>query len=147
VVSSAPRGQSAATSSADKYPRPSAWVGWIAFAAVSMVVMGSFHAMQGLLALIDADSFPVETAGSLIELDSNQWGWVHLIGGTLLMVAGLCVFAGQTWARAVGVLVVISSAVVNFGFLDAYPIWSLMMLMLDVVVIFALTVHGSEIKP
>ena len=62
------------------------------------------------------------------------------------MVAGFCVFAGQIWARVVGTLVALVSAVVNIAFLAAYPIWSLIMIALAVVVILALTVHGSEIK-
>jgi hypothetical protein len=70
-----------------------------------------------------------------------------VIGGVVLVVAGLCVFAGQAWARAVGVVVAVASLVTNFGFLGAYPILSLMMIGLDVVIILALTVHGSDIKP
>ena len=58
----------------------------------------------------------------------DAWGWVHMIGGVVLVVAGLCVFAGQAWARAVGVLVAVASLVANFGFLGAYPILSLMMI-------------------
>jgi hypothetical protein len=146
-VSSEPPARHAATPSADKYPKASSWVGWIAFAAVCMVVLGGFHILQGAMAIVDADYFPVTGAGPVTDLSLDAWGWVHVVGGVILLVAGLCVFAGQTWARAVGVLVAVASAVANFGFLGAYPLWSLVMIALDIVIILAITVHGSEIKP
>ena len=61
-------------------------------------------------------------------------------------MAGVFVFAGQVWARTVGVIVALVSAVFNLGFLAAYPLWSLIMIALDVMVILALTVHGSDVK-
>lgn len=146
-MSSEPQDQHVATPSAHRYPPASSWVGWIAFAAVCMMVLGSFHVLQGLIAIADADYFPIAGSGPVTDLSLDAWGWVHMIGGVILLVAGLCVFAGQTWARALGVLVAVASLVANFGFLGAYPIWSLMMIGLDIVIILALTVHGSEIKP
>ena len=146
-MSSEPQEQHVATPSGHRYPKASSWVGWIAFAAVCLVALGAFHIMQGLIAIVDADYFPVTGPGPVTDLSLDAWGWVHMIGGVILLVAGLCVFAGQTWARAVGVLVAVASAVANFGFLGAYPIWSLLMIGLDIVIILALTVHGSDIKP
>jgi hypothetical protein len=146
-VTTEPDAPRAAMPSAHKYPKASPWVGWIAFAAVCMLLLGSFHALHGFIAIVDADYFPVTRSGPVTDLSLEAWGWVHLIGGVILMVAGLCVFAGQAWARTVGVLVAVASAVANFGFLGAYPILSLMMIGLDIVIILALTVHGSDIKP
>jgi hypothetical protein len=62
------------------------------------------------------------------------------------VLAGVFVFTGKVWARTVGVLMALVSAVVNLGFLSAYPVWSVIMIALDVFVIMALTVHGSEVK-
>lgn len=124
----------------------SAWVGWIAFAGVIMVMLGSFHAAQGLVALFRDDYYLVASSGLVVNVDYTTWGWVHLIGGIVMIIAGICIFAGQVWARAVGVVFALLSALVNVGFLGAYPLWSLMMIALDVVVILALTVHGSEIR-
>jgi hypothetical protein len=146
-VSSQPDARHAATPSAHKYPKASPWVGWIAFAAVCMLLLGAFHVVQGFAALVDSDYFPVTGSGPVTDLSLTGWGWLHLIGGVVLMVAGLCVFAGQTWARALGVLVAVGSLVGNFAFLGAYPILSLMMIGIDIVIILALTVHGSDIKP
>jgi hypothetical protein len=124
----------------------SAWTGWIAFAGVIMVMLGVFHAIQGLVALFKDEYYLVNKSGLVVNVDYTAWGWVHLIGGIILAAAGFCVFTGQIWARTVGVILALVSAVVNVGFLSAYPVWSLMMIALDVVIILALTVHGSEMR-
>jgi hypothetical protein len=69
-----------------------------------------------------------------------------MIGGIILVAAGIAVFAGQVWARVIGVLLAMLSAVVNLGFLSAYPIWSSIMILIDILVIWALTVHGGEVR-
>jgi hypothetical protein len=124
----------------------SGWVGWIGFAGVIMMMLGTFHAIQGLVALFNDEYYLVGSSGLVIELDYTAWGWVHLIAGAVLVAAGLGVFGGQVWARAVGVATAMLSAIVNVVFLAAYPVWSLMMIALSVVLILALTVHGSEVK-
>jgi len=124
----------------------SGWVGWIGFAGVIMMMLGTFHAIQGLVALFNDEYYLVSSSGLVVSLDYTAWGWVHLIGGAILVAAGLGVFGGQVWARTVGVIAAVLSAIVNVAFLAAYPVWSLMMIALDVVLILALTVHGSEVK-
>jgi hypothetical protein len=123
-----------------------AWVGWIAFAGTIMVMLGSFHIIEGLVALFNDDYFLVSRSGLVIDVDFTTWGWVHLVAGVIVLVAGVCVFSGQVWARSVGVLVALVSALFNLGFLSAYPLWSLIMIGLDVAIIMALTVHGSDVK-
>jgi hypothetical protein len=125
----------------------SAWVGWIAFAGTIMVLLGSFHIIEGLVAVFNDDYFLVSRSGLVINVDFTTWGWVHMIAGVIVLVAGIFVFTGQIWARTVGVIVAVVSAMFNLGFLAAYPLWSLMMIALDVAVIMALTVHGSDVKP
>jgi hypothetical protein len=133
-------------SSSGSYNGTSAWVGWIAFAGIMMTMLGAFHIIQGLVALFNDEYFLVGPSGLVLNFDFTTWGWVHLIGGIVILAAGLCVFAGQFWARTVGVLVAMVSALINLAFLGAYPIWSTMMIALCVTVIWALTVHGSELK-
>ena len=123
-----------------------AWVGWIAFAGTMMIMLGGFHIIQGLVALFNDEYFLVGKSGLVVSLDYTAWGWIHLVAGVVVVVAGVCVFAGQVWARTVGVVVAVVSAVLNAGFLAAYPVWSLILIALDVVVIMALTAHGSDIK-
>jgi hypothetical protein len=123
-----------------------AWVGWIAFAGIMMVLVGSFHAIQGLVALFRDEVFLVSSSGLVVDVDYTAWGVAHLIGGAVLVAAGIWVFRGKVWARTVGVVMAMLSAVVNVGFLAAYPIWSAIMIAVDVLVIWALTVHGGELK-
>jgi len=146
-MTSQPDAPRSTTPPAGPYPRASSWVGWIAFAAVCMMLLGSFHVMQGLVAIVDSDYFPAVGNGPITDISLTTWGWVHLLGGAVLIVAGLCVFAGQTWARAVGVLMAVGSLIGSFAFVGAYPVLSLVMVSLGIVVILALTVHGSDIKP
>lgn len=124
----------------------SGWVGWIAFAGVAMTILGVFHIVQGLVALLKDDYLVARSSGLLLDLGYTTWGWAHLVIGAVILVAGFMVFAGQVWARVVGTIVALVSAVGSMVFLPAYPVWSLMVIALDIVVILALTVHGSEIK-
>lgn len=128
------------------YEAPSGWVGWVAFAGIMMIMLGVFHVVQGLVALFNDDYFLVRPSRLVVSVDFTTWGWVHVIAGLVVVVAGFCVFAGQVWARALGTVMALASAVLNLGFLAAYPVWSLIMIAFDVVIIMALTVHGSEIK-
>jgi hypothetical protein len=125
---------------------PTGWVGWIFFAGVMMVMLGSFHAIQGLVALFDDGYYLVGKNGLAVHVDYTTWGWVHLIAGVVIAAAGVGLFAGQMWARVIGVIVCFLSAILNIGFLSAYPIWSAIMITMDILVIWALTVHGSEVK-
>ena len=131
---------------AEPEPEPTGWVGWIAFAATMMIMLGIFHAFQGLIALFQDNYYLVGKSGLAIHMDFTAWGWTHLILGLVVVGAGVGLLSGQMWARVVGVAVALLSAVVNIAFLSAYPIWSTMMIAFDVLVIWALTVHGSEMK-
>lgn len=125
----------------------SAWVGWIAFAGLLMIMLGTFHVLQGIVALVREEYFLVARRDLLVDVGYTAWGWAHLVGGVVVVVAGVCVFAGQRWARAVGTVLAAASAVLSMAFLATYPVWGLLMVALAVVVILALTVHGSDIRP
>lgn len=126
--------------------RMTAWVGGIAFAGIVMMMLGSFHVFQGLIALFNDEYFLVTQSGLAVSMDFTAWGWVHLLGGVLVLGAGFGVFSGALWARTVGVMVALGSAVINIGFLSAYPLWSSIMILLDILIIWALTVHGGEMR-
>lgn len=125
---------------------PSGWVGWIAFAAIMMITVGSLHAIQGLVALFKDDYYLVSRSGLVVSIDYTAWGWVHLLVGVLVAVAGASLLAGRTWARVVGVLFALVSLVINFAFVAAYPIWSICLITVDILVIYALIVHGREMR-
>jgi hypothetical protein len=123
----------------------SAWaVGYSVFAAVMLVMIGVFHLMAGLVGIVD-DEFYVVTGKWVFEFDVTTWGWVHLLGGVLVVLAGLSVLKGHMYGRIVGTCVAVISAVVNFAWLPYQPWWSILMIALSISVIWALTVHGRDI--
>ncbi len=124
--------------------RSGAAVGWTVFAASMMMIIGSFHWLAGLAGLIGDDLY-VKTPNYLFKLDSTTWGWVHLLGGTILVVAGLALFNGAVWARTVGVIVAAASALMTFAWMPAYPVWAITIVAVDVAVVWALTAHGRDI--
>jgi hypothetical protein len=125
--------------------RPSgAAVGFSLFAGVMMIMMGTLHALWGLAAIIE-DQFFVATQNYLYNIDVSGWGWVHLIVGVIVVFAGFGVFSGAVWARTVGVTLAVLSAIANFLTIPYFPIWSLVIIALDVFVIWALTVRGRDI--
>jgi hypothetical protein len=81
----------------------------------------------------------------VVNVDYTAWGWVHLLVGVLLMVSAAGVLSGNIAARAVGVVLAGLSAVLNLLFIAAYPLWSTIIITVDVLVIYALTVHGGEL--
>jgi hypothetical protein len=141
-----PPGTSAPSGAGSAEPETTGWVGWIVFAGVMMLVLGLFHAFQGLIALFQNDYYLVASNGLTIHLDYTAWGWTHLIFGLVVVAAGAALLVGQMWARIVAVVLAVVSAVVNAGFLAAYPIWSAIMIAVDILVIWALTVHGGEMR-
>jgi hypothetical protein len=102
--------------------------------------------VEGLIALFQDEYFQVGRSGLAVHVDYTAWGWAHIIGGVLIAAAGLGLFTGKVWARMLAVVLALVSAVVNIGFLAAYPIWSVLMIAIDILVIWAVTVHGSEVK-
>jgi hypothetical protein len=139
-------GTSIPRQSSREAPVATGWVGWIGFAGSLMVMLGSFHAIEGLIALFKDDYFLVTRSGLTIDIDYTAWGWAHLAAGAILIFAGIGLFSGQMWARVVGVAVAMLSALVNFSFLAAYPFWSSIMIAVDILVIWALTAHGREMQ-
>jgi len=103
-------------------------------------------AFEGLVALFRDEYFLVGPRGLTVNVDYTAWGWAHLIGGIIVLAAGFGVASGQVWARTVGVIVAMLSIIANVGFMAAYPFWSLTMIALAVVIIMALTVHGSDVR-
>ena len=126
--------------------QPPGWaVGFIVFAAVMMIMTGVFQALAGLVAIFE-NEFYVATRNYLFQFDATTWGWIHLIGGVIVALAGWGVLAGQTWARVVGITLAVLSAIANFLFIPYYPFWSMLIIALDIFVIWALAAHGREVR-
>lgn len=131
----------------ESYETASGWTGWIAFASVMMIIGGTLNLIYGLVALLNDTWVGWNAATSTaVLLDITEWGWVHVLVGALLILAGLGVMSGNILARTVGVIVAGLSLMANFFFLPVYPIWAITIIVIDVLVIWALTAHGREMK-
>ena len=122
------------------------WTGWVVFAGVILLTSGIFSVVQALVALIGPDAYYVVAGGSLFLFDVAGWGWWNLIIGALLILVGLALFAGQTWARVAAIVLAILSAVGQLLLIPAQPWWSLIIIAIDVLIIYALIVHGRELR-
>jgi hypothetical protein len=119
-------------------------VGTTAAAAIILIIGGVCHAMQGFVG-IATNEFYVTTQKWIFQFDVTTWGWIHVIVGVVAVLAGIGLFTGAVWARAVAVLVAAISILVNFAWLPYYPVWSILIIAFDVFVIWALTAHGRDL--
>jgi len=131
------------STSSNTRPKPSAWVGWIAFAAIMMLVVGLFNVIDGIAAIASNKVF-ISGSGGAVVLDVTAWGWVHLVIGLLVAVVGYFLLQGASWATYAAIVLVIVNMLTQMMFLPAYPLWSIMIIALDSFVLWALIVHGDE---
>jgi len=124
--------------------RSSGAVGFTMFAGVMMILIGAFHAIAGLSGIIK-DNFYTVTPNYILKFDVTTWGWIHLVGGIVILLAGFALFSGAVWARTVGVILAGVSALISFAWIPLYPIWAIIFIAVDVTIIWALTVHGRDI--
>jgi len=119
------------------------WSGWILFAAIMMMMIGAFNVIQGLAAIFSDDYYAVSDGGLLV-FDFTTWGIVTLIWGVLLVLIGIALASGEQWARWVGVVIVGLNAVAQIAFLSAFPLWSILIIALNVLVLYALAARWDD---
>jgi hypothetical protein len=119
--------------------------GFLIFAAIMLVLVGVFNIIDGLVALFNDDWFAV-TKRALLTWDFTTWGWINLIMGIVLILAGLGLLRGAMWARVVGVIAAGVNAIAQLSFISAYPLWSVIMIAVDILVIWAITAHGRMLR-
>jgi hypothetical protein len=122
------------------------WAGWVVFAATMLLLLGSLHVVQGVVALFDEGYLLVRASDDLLLVDVDAWGVIMLCWGALLMLGAYGLTRGSGLARWFAVGVAFCDVILQIGFLSAYPIWSAILILLDVVVIFALTARWSEAR-
>jgi hypothetical protein len=115
--------------------------GWLLFAATMLGLAGILSIFNGIGALSKA-SFYAANAHYVFS-DLRTWGWITLIVGILLIVAAMGVFSGSGFARWFGIFAAGLNAIAQFGGIQSYPFWSLMVFTLDILVIYALAVYGG----
>jgi hypothetical protein len=121
------------------------WTGWIVFAGIMLIVGGVLNAIYGLVAVLN-DEWVVWGNRGAVYLDVTGWGWIHFLLGIVVVFAGIGVMTGNVIARTIGVFVAALSMLVNFLALPLYPLWSITLITVDVLVIWALIAHGSEMR-
>jgi hypothetical protein len=119
------------------------WVGWVYFSSIMMILLGGFQAIAGLVGIFNND-FYVVTSNHLAAFNYTAWGWIDLILGVIIVMAGFSLLYGALWGRIVAILLASLSLLANMAILNAYPLWSALMIIVDILVIYALTVHGGE---
>lgn len=117
-------------------------MGFVVFAGAMMIMGGIFQFIQGLAAVIQDDFF-VLTRNYAFDLDVTSWGWVHMITGIVVMLAGFYVFTGNLAARMLGIAIAIISGIINFFYIPYYPVWSLLIIAIDIGVVWALATYDT----
>jgi len=125
------------------------WVGWIVFAGFVLLMIGAIDMLQGFVAIIK-DEYVVATPKGIAIVDVTTWGWLTLLWGALLILVGLALLAGASWARWVAIVGVFVNAIAQIGFManypQAYPLWNILIVSLNVLVLYALTAHWRGFK-
>ncbi|MDQ5972130.1 MAG: hypothetical protein QG553_289 [Patescibacteria group bacterium] len=125
--------------------QPSGWVGWVYFAGILLLVRAFFEAFLGIVSLTRS-SFYVVTESHLAVFNFTAWGWGQLVLAMILLFAGFSVLSGHMFGRVVAVIVTTLSMLTSMAFIPAYPVWSLAAIAIDVLVLYALIVHGGELR-
>jgi hypothetical protein len=131
------------------YREMSGWVGWVVFAAVIMMVNGTFQAIQGLSAILRDEAYWVTNINGdpqVLTFNVTTWGWIHLLLGILSIIIGYLLLQGSTFARVIGIALVCLNLIAQFAYLPIYPFWGIIGIAVSFFVLYALIVHGGELK-
>lgn len=133
--------------STDFYQKAATWSGWVIFAGVLLVVIGSLNVIQGLVALFKDDVNVVTESGLLVSTNFTAWGWALLIWGIVMILVGFGLFSGSEVARWIAIIGVVITIIGQFAYFPAFPLWSLIIIGLLAAVLFALTARWEYAKP
>src|SRR4051794_38371101 len=117
----------------------SGWVGWVGFAAIILILNGAFSIVQGIVALWGSNAYYVINNGTLFLFDITGWGWWNIIVGVVGVLTGLALFRGLTWARVLAIIVASLSALGQLFLVPAQPWWSVIVIAIDILVIYAVS--------
>jgi hypothetical protein len=117
--------------------------GWRVFAAVALALGGMLGLMSGIVAV--ADSTFYVAGAKFVFSDLNTWGWIVTAAGALALASGLGVTSRAQWARWGGIVIAVFQAIVQLLMIQAYPMWSMCIFAVDVLVVYALAAHGGRV--
>jgi len=120
--------------------------GWKSFCGILLMIVGFLNIIDGLVAITQANQVEAKITNQLPLTDNvKTWGWIVLIVGIILILAGFGLLAGSTWARVVGILVASVNLIVQLAWLPHNNFWSFTMIIIDILVIYGIAVHcGKE---
>ena len=124
----------------------SAWTGWVLFASIVLAVVGGVNIIQGVVALDNENYFLVSQGDELLVFDFTTWGVILVAWGAAQVASGIGLNSGHGWARVLAIIVACVSILLQILFLAAYPIWSVIIIALDIIVIYALTGRWAEAR-
>jgi hypothetical protein len=127
-------------------PGATGWVGWVVFGGLIMLLLGGFHVIAGFVAFFKDDYYRLGHQGLLVPMSWTAWGWVQIVFGVVLAVAGVGLLLGRIWGRVVTVIAALLSIVEDFVFLSAAPVWYIISITLAALTVYAVIMHGGEIR-
>jgi len=121
------------------------WSGWIAFGGWMMIIIGLLDFFEGLIAVIRKEYYAL-VGNQIVVFDVRTWGWITLFWGIAIGLAGMALLAGAGWARWLAIILISLNIVEQLGFVGAssYPLWSLTVLFLSILVLYALIAKWDE---
>jgi hypothetical protein len=120
-------------------------VGFVLFAAMMMILLGIFQAIGGLAAVLD-DNFYAVRSGYDLKIDVTTWGWIQLVGGIVVALAGVFLLTGNILARIVAITLAVVSIIWSFYSIPYYPVWSILMIAFGIGIIWAVASLGSQVS-
>jgi hypothetical protein len=116
------------------------WASGLAtFAGVLLVMTGFLQFLQGLSAVF-RDPVYIATVSYIYKFDLTAWGWIHIIIGIVVIAVGVMIMTGRTVGYVAGIVIAGLSTLANFLFIPYYPLWSIVLIALNVAIIWALSV-------
>ena len=115
------------------------------FAGIMLILGGAFEALQAIAAIVN-DKYLVVLPNYVYAIDLTVWGWIHLLIGLALVAIGISLLLGQGWARIAGIVVAALAALINFTWLPYSPLWAIVLIAIDVLVIWALISSRQQAK-
>jgi hypothetical protein len=128
-----------------KVASPRAWSGWIGFAGLMLMIIGAIDFFEGLIAVIRKEYWQFTSQG-LIIFNVTTWGWLAMIFGVVLFLVGLGLTGGAGWARWVAIILIVVNFIGQLGWIGSspYPVWTLTVIALQIIVLYALTAKWED---